>query len=115
MQAQTLVDLVKGTLLDSKGRNIHVLDVQKLTDITDFMVIVSGTSSVHIRSMTDKLVEAMHKQNLRPVGIEGVDPGDWVLIDCGDVVVHLMRPQTRDFYNLEKLWDSGETSDVLNV
>jgi ribosome-associated protein len=115
MQAQTLVDLVKGTLLDSKGRDIHVLDVQKLTDITDFMVIVSGTSSVHIRSMTDKLVEAMHKQNLRPVGIEGVDPGDWVLIDCGDVVVHLMRPQTRDFYNLEKLWDSGETSDVLNV
>ncbi len=115
MQAQTLVDLVKGTLLDSKGRDIHVLDVQKLTDITDFMVIVSGTSSVHIRSMTDKLVEAMHKQNLRPVGIEGVDPGDWVLIDCGDVVVHLMRPQTRDFYNLEKLWDSGETSDVLSV
>ncbi|MDH3670158.1 MAG: ribosome silencing factor [Gammaproteobacteria bacterium] len=115
MQALALVDLLKDTLLDSKGRDIRVLDVQKLTDITDFMVIVSGTSSVHIRSMTDKLVEAMHKQNLRPVGIEGADPGDWVLIDCGDVVVHLMRPQTRDFYNLEKLWDSGEASDVLNV
>lgn len=115
MQAQALVDLIKNTLLDSKGRDIRVLDVQKLTDITDFMVIVSGTSSVHIRSMTDKLVEAMHKQDLRPVGIEGADLGDWVLIDCGDVVVHLMRPQTRDFYNLEKLWDSGEASDVLNV
>ncbi len=115
MQARALVDLVKGTLLDSKGRDMHVLDVQKLTDITDFMIIVSGTSSVHIRSMTDKLIEAMHKQNLRPVGIEGAEPGDWVLIDCGDVVIHLMRPQTRDFYSLEKLWDSGEASDVLNV
>ena len=115
MQARALVDFVKGTLLDSKGRDMHVLDVQKLTDITDFMIIVSGTSSVHIRSMTDKLIEAMHKQNLRPVGIEGAEPGDWVLIDCGDVVIHLMRPQTRDFYSLEKLWDSGEASDVLNV
>ena len=115
MHAQALLDLVKGTLLDSKGRDIHVLDVKKLTDITDFMVIASGTSSIHIRSMTDKLTEAMHKQNLRPVGIEGADPGDWVLIDCGDVVVHLMRPQTRDFYNLEKLWGSGETPDALNV
>lgn len=115
MRAQALVDLVKGTLLDSKGQDIHVLDVRKLTDVTDFMVIVSGTSNVHIRSMTEKLVEAMHKQNLHPVGIEGADPGDWVLIDCGDVVVHLMRPQTRDFYNLEKLWDSGKASDALNV
>lgn len=115
MQAELLLDLVKRTLLDSKGRNIHVLDVRKLTDITDFMAIASGTSTVHIRSMTDKLVEAMYKQNMRPVGIEGADPGDWVLIDCGDVVVHLMRPQTRDFYNLEKLWDSGKTSDVSNV
>ncbi len=115
MRAQALVDLVKHTLLDSKGRDMHILDVRKLTDITDFMVIASGTSSIHIRSMTEKLVEAMNKHNLRPVGIEGADPGDWVLIDCGDVVVHLMRPQTRDFYNLEKLWDSGEASDVLNV
>lgn len=115
MKAQKLLKLVKDTLLDAKGRDIHVLDVQKLTDVTDFMVIVSGTSSVHIRSMTEKLVEVMHKQNLRPVGIEGTDPGDWVLVDCADVIVHLMRPQTREFYNLEKLWDSGKTSDALNV
>ena len=115
MKAQALVKLVNSTLLDSKGRDIHVLDVQKLTDVTDFMIIVSGTSSVHIRSMTEKLVEAMHEQSLRPVGIEGTDPGDWILIDCGDVVVHLMRPQTREFYSLEKLWGSGKTSGVLNI
>lgn len=115
MRAASLLQLVRDILLESKGQDIRALDVHKLTDITDYMIIVNGTSNRHILSMTDKLVETMRKHNYRPIGIEGADLGDWVLIDYGDVVIHLMRPQTRDFYSLEKLWGGGEEPDALKV
>lgn len=115
MRPESLVKLVHDILGDAKGQDIRVLDVRKITDITDYMIIVNGASSRHVLSMADKVVEKMREHRRRPMGKEGEDVGDWVLVDFGDVVVHIMRPQTRDFYSLEKLWGGHEKSDVLEM
>lgn len=87
-----------------KGKNIVTLDVHELTDVTDTLVIASGTSSRHTRSLAENLVEETKKAGFRALGIEGLDNGDWVLVDYGDTVVHVMQQETRDYYELEKLW-----------
>lgn len=94
-------------LEDAKTQDIAVLDVHQISDFTDYMVIATGTSNRHVQSSADKVVETLRGHGVRPVGIEGKQLGDWVLIDVGDVVVHIMREQTRDFYNLEKLWSDA--------
>ena len=99
---------IQNALEDAKTQNIAVLDVRKISDFTDYMVIATGTSNRHVQSSADKVVETLRGHGVRPVGIEGKQLGDWVLIDVGDVVVHLMREQTRDFYNLEKLWSDAK-------
>ncbi|MGA9032268.1 MAG: ribosome silencing factor [Sulfuricaulis sp.] len=99
---------IQDALEDAKTQNIAVLDVRKISDFTDYMVIATGTSNRHVQSSADKVVETLRGHGLRPVGTEGKQLGDWVLIDFGDVVVHLMREQTRDFYNLEKLWSDAK-------
>ena len=99
---------IQNALEDAKTQNIAVLDVRKISDFTDYMVIATGTSNRHVQSSADKVVETLRGHGVRPVGIEGKQLGDWVLIDFGDVVVHLMREQTRDFYNLEKLWSDAK-------
>ena len=99
---------IQNALEDAKTQNIAVLDVRKISDFTDYMVIATGTSNRHVQSSADKVVETLRGHGLRPVGTEGKQLGDWVLIDFGDVVVHLMREQTRDFYNLEKLWSDAK-------
>ncbi len=113
MPAQATQHVIRETILDAKGLDVRILDVRKVTDFTDYMIIASGTSNRHVISMGDRIIDALRAHNRRPIGIEGQDPGDWVLIDFGDVVVHLMRPQTRDFYNLEKLWsDAADASQA---
>jgi ribosome-associated protein len=99
---------IQNALEDAKTQNIAVLDVRKISDFTDYMVIATGTSNRHVQSSADKVVETLRGHGMRPVGIEGKQLGDWVLIDFVDVVVHLMREQTRDFYNLEKLWSDAK-------
>jgi ribosome-associated protein len=108
MQAEQMRQEIYQALVDAKGQDIKVLDVRKVTDFTDFMIIASGTSSRHVQTLADKICVRMKELGLMPVGREGEAVGDWVLIDFGDVVAHLMRPQTRDLYNLEKLWGDGE-------
>lgn len=110
MPAKATQTLIYETILDAKGQDIRVLDVRKVTDFTDYMIIASGTSNRHVVSMGDRILDTLRAHHRRPIGMEGQEPGDWVLIDVGDVVVHLMRPQTRDFYNLEKLW--SDAADV---
>jgi len=112
MPANTIQKLIYETLIDAKGQDIEVLDVRKVTDFTDFMVIVSGTSNRHVISMAERVREKVRGHGRVALGSEGEKTGEWVLIDFGDVVVHIMRPQTRDFYNLEKLWGDGERADV---
>jgi ribosome-associated protein len=99
---------IQNALEDAKTQNIAVLDVRKISDFTDYMVIATGTSNRHVQSSADKVAETLRGHGVRPVGIEGKQLGDWVLIDFGDVVVHVMREETRDFYNLEKLWSDAK-------
>lgn len=112
-KTQSIVRRVQEIIADSKGEESTVLDVRGLTDITDYMIIVSGTSTRHVRSIADKLLERMRTWGLRPLGLEGERLGEWVLIDFGDVVVHIMRPQTRSFYSLEKLWSAAESAGAI--
>jgi ribosome-associated protein len=100
-----LKTIVTDALADMKALQIKVLDVRGLTDMADFMIIASGTSDRHVRSVADRVVEKSKQAGFRPHGVEGQQDGEWVLIDLDDVIVHVMLPRTREFYGLEKLWD----------
>lgn len=99
-----LNQLITSALEDLKGKDILQLDVRELTDVTDTLIIASGTSGRHSRSLANNVVEELKKHGHRPLGVEGIDAGDWVLVDYGDTVVHVMQKETREFYELEKLW-----------
>ncbi|MBV35282.1 ribosome silencing factor [Kangiella spongicola] len=105
MQVEQLKNVVVEQLEDLKAKDISVLDVRELSSVTDYMVVASGTSNRHVKSVAHNLVSEMKDQGVMPLGVEGDDVSEWVLVDLGDVVVHIMLAQTRDFYQLEKLWD----------
>ena len=108
MEAETLKELIVDALDDLKAVNTVTLDVTGLTDVMDYLVISSGTSNRHVKSLASNVSMEAKKQGMRPLGVEGDDAGEWVLVDFGDVVVHVMLPATRDFYDLERLWTSPE-------
>ncbi len=97
--------VVVAALEDMKALEIKVLDVRGLTDIADTMVIASGTSDRHVRSVAQRVVERTKQAGYRPHGVEGQQDSDWVLIDLSEMIVHVMLPRVREFYGLEKLWD----------
>jgi ribosome-associated protein len=97
--------VVLDALDDMKALEVKVLDVRGLTDISDYMVIASGTSDRHVRSVAQRVVEKTKEAGFRPHGVEGQQDGDWVLIDLHEYIVHVMLPRVREFYGLEKLWD----------
>lgn len=103
--AEQLGDFVVDVLEDLKAEKIEDFDVSHLTSITDRMIVASGRSDRHVRSIADALLERCEARGVAPIGVEGKDGGEWVLVDLGDVIVHVMLPRTRDFYDLEKLWD----------
>ena len=105
--SRKMLHLIMLELEEAKANDVSQLDVRALTDITDFMVIASGTSHRHVHAMADRIREAARRQSLRPIGIEGDLENDWILIDFSDVVVHLMIPQVRQFYGLEQLWNDN--------
>jgi ribosome-associated protein len=108
MQSERLKDVVVAALEEIKAKHIVVLDVHKLTSITDIMVIASGTSSRQVKALADNVVEKAKAAGCRPLSVEGEREGEWILVDLADVVVHVMLPTTRDFYQLEKLWGMEE-------
>lgn len=104
MPKSTLISIINDILEDSKAKEIRFLDVHTMTTITDYMVICSGTSTRHVKSIAKNLEEKAKAQQLRPQAIEGEVEGEWVLVDLGDAIVHIMLPHIREFYALEKLW-----------
>jgi ribosome-associated protein len=111
MQVEELRDLVIKTLEDLKARDIKVLDVRGKTSITDIMIIASGTSGRHVKSTAEAVAFQAKLAGTAPIGSEGMDDGEWALVDLNDVVVHVMQPKVRDFYQLERLWsvDTDQT------
>jgi ribosome-associated protein len=103
----SLKTVITDALADMKALEVKLLDVRGLTDIADYMVIASGTSDRHVRSVAQRVVEKVKEAGFRPLGVEGQQDGDWVLIDLSEVIVHVMLPRVREFYGLEKLWDTG--------
>ena len=108
MEPEEVKQLVIDALDDLKAINTVSLDVSQLTDVMDFLVIASGSSNRHVKSLASNVSMEAKKQGVRPLGIEGEQAGEWVLVDFGSVVVHVMLPATRDFYDLERLWVSPE-------
>jgi ribosome-associated protein len=104
MKPETVKNIAVEALEDLKAVNISVLNVSKMTGVTDYMIIASGTSSRHVRSLLDAVVVKAKERGIVPLGVEGEQHAQWGLVDLGDVVVHVMLPEVRDFYQLEKLW-----------
>lgn len=114
MQLEELKDAIVTAIDDMKGEEIAILDVRGMTDITDYMIIANGNSDRHVRAIADKLVGTLRDRGLKPSGVEGEQTGEWILVDYGDIVVHVMRPQTRSFYDLEKLW-SKDVEELVRL
>ncbi len=102
--AEKILELVEQTLDDDKAEQIVVIELTGKTEIADYLVIASGTSQRHVGAMTDHIQRRMKGMGLKGVAVEGTGQCDWVLIDGGDIIVHLFRPEVREFYNLEKIW-----------
>lgn len=102
--SDTLLDLILKSLDDDKAEDVVSIDLRGRSDMADWMVICSGRSSRQVTAISEKLVDRLKQELGRSSKIEGKETGDWVLIDTGDVIVHVFRPEVRDFYNLEKMW-----------
>ncbi len=100
-----LVRTVRSALEDMKAVNVRFFDVRRVTDVADCMVVASGNSDRHVRSIAERVIERVKAQGFRPMGTEGGRDGEWVLVDLSDVIVHVMLPRVREFYALEQLWD----------
>ena len=100
-------------LEEYKAENIISLDVKNKSSVTDIMIIASGRSTRHVKSISDNIIKKLKKVKIKPIGIEGYSKSEWVLIDFGDVLVHVMHPETREFYSLEKLWDESLNNEQM--
>ena len=100
-------------LEEFKAEDIVSLDVKNKSSVTDTMIIASGRSTRHVKSISDNIIKKLKKIKIKPIGIEGYSKSEWVLIDFGDVLVHVMHPDAREFYSLEKLWDESLNNEQM--
>ena len=113
MNSKQLSDLVVAVLDDNKAQEIIKLDVLRMTSMTDYMIVASGTSNRHVRALIDHVTDKAKEAGRKAIGVEGEEGAEWILLDLDDVLVHVMLPKVREFYNLEKLWSitpSGEAA-----
>ncbi len=111
MNSEQLIDLVTESLEALKGKDITVIDISEKSSIADAMMVATGTSKRHVSSLAESVRLSTKRADHPPLGFEGGDSSDWVLVDLGDVIVHVMTQEKRDFYELEKLWSVGPDSD----
>lgn len=107
MNSEAVVEMAVKTLEDMKGIDLTVIDIIGKSSIADAMIVVTGTSQRHVRSLAESVRLAAKEADHPPLGVEGADSSDWVLVDLGDVIVHVMTEEKREFYSLEKLWSVG--------
>lgn len=112
MQSEQLLKIVQEELDIRKGLQLTTLDVRDKTSFTDFMVLVTGTSDRHLQSLCDYVAAKAKENRVEPLGIEGGPGADWILLDLGDVIVHAMTAQAREFYQLEKLWSVDRPKEI---
>ena len=115
MKTTELLELSLSALNEVKGRDISCLEVSELTDFTDIMLIVTGNTIRQVRALADSLVVSAKKNDVEILGVEGYSEGDWTLVDLGDLVVHIMLPETREFYDLEKMWSEMVPKERLSI
>ena len=115
MDSEALKDLVVEALEDIKGHEIVILDVRNQTDLADYMVVASGGTSRQVKALIDSVLVKAKAQGANVVGVEGQDTGEWVLLDLTDVIVHVMLPAVREFYDLERLWSMGPNKEGKSV
>ena len=114
MSSRELTELVLDALNEMKAQAVKTMDVRHLTTVTDVMIIANGRSARHVRALAEAVVERCKHAGIPPLGREGEAAGEWVLLDLADVVVHVMQPEVREFYDLEKLWDIPAQDQALN-
>jgi ribosome-associated protein len=107
-----LLRQVRHALDELKAREIVEIDVRGKTSIADQLIIASGTSTRHVKSIADEVVKFAKQAGVLPLGVEGQDEAEWVLVDLGDIIVHVMLPRIREFYGLERLWDVGDAEAI---
>ncbi len=105
--------LITDTMEDLKAQDVQTLDVRALTTMTDYMIIASGRSDRQVKAIADRIIEAAKTRQIRPLGVEGQQQAEWILIDFGDVIAHVMHPDTREYYQLEKLWAVTDRASTL--
>lgn len=115
MNAEQLSTLVNDALADMKAQNVVTLDVGGMTSIADRIVVASGTSSRHVKSIADRVIERVKENGVKPLGVEGDATAEWVLVDIGDVIVHVMTPATRQYYDLERLWSMAPQAVAARI
>lgn len=106
-----LLTTALNTLSDAKAEEVITIDLEGKTSIGDYMVIASGRSPRHVNAVADQLMDRLKGEGVRNLRVEGIPNCDWVLVDCGDIIVHIFRPEVRQFYNLEKMWSGDRPSD----
>lgn len=112
MEIREIAQTIARAIDDKKGVDIKILNLQGITEIADFFVIATGNNTAHIRSICDFLEEKMKEKGLDPIRKQGYDEAQWIVVDYGDIVVHLFREETRSYYDLEKFWRNADPVDV---
>ncbi len=120
MDVGKLKDFIVSSLDSDKGVDIQTIDLSGHSALADYIVVVSGTSSRHIVAMAEKLCERLHARGTQGIRTEGMAQANWVVVDAGDIIIHLFRPEVREFYNIEKMWsmdtqDSGKSGGLKRV